>query len=338
MHPSLITRFGGIGDIVLLTPTLKALHERDGVAPDLITGAKWTIPTLKGCPHIGNIHILQKRGLPHFINPSSIQLKRSLKSQTFHTVYNLHPEQRTARHLGFLNLSPLHDISHDGIEHEASRRLRETGLVAQSCAEDLEPWLFSSQDAIDALVAKLPMLQRPFVLVQPGNKKTMKRGSQHSASNTKCWPNTRWQSVIKALLENYLDLEVVLTGSPSEFEYLNEITKGIESDRLHNLSNDLNIIELKAASCLAAGMITVDTGPAHIAAALGCPMIELFGPVSQISHAPLTLGQPTAFISKFHPDEGINFPQIGLISASDVIGKFDSVFDFSRELPYSRLR
>lgn len=45
----------------------------------------------------------------------------------------------------------------------------------------------------------------------------------------------------------------------------------------HNIAGDVPIPRLLALQERAAGMISVDTGPAHSAAALACPLVVLFG-------------------------------------------------------------
>jgi heptosyltransferase-2/heptosyltransferase-3 len=46
---------------------------------------------------------------------------------------------------------------------------------------------------------------------------------------------------------------------------------------VHNAADDLPIPRLVALLERAAGLITVDSGPAHAAAAVGCPLVVLFG-------------------------------------------------------------
>jgi heptosyltransferase-2/heptosyltransferase-3 len=336
---SLITRFGGIGDIVLLTPTLKALTERDGVAPDLVAGAGWVFPTLKNCPYVSDIYLLGKRGLPRFFNASSRKLKKDLKNKIYKNIYNLHEEPRTARHFDFLDLSPLASYQGNSIEHESSRRLRETGLRAESLLEKALPQIFTTQSDIDSLLNKDPVYKEGFILVQPGNKKTMGRGDSTRSSNTKFWSNEKWREVISSLVSAHPNTAILVIGSPSESDYIDEIISPIKSSRIRNYSSDLNLLELKAACTLAAGMITVDTGPAHIAAALGCPMIELFGPCTPESHAPLNLGQKIEMLVKFNNEsEKANYlSSIGLITPAEVIEKFESAFDFHRTAPLSRI-
>ncbi len=54
-----------------------------------------------------------------------------------------------------------------------------------------------------------------------------------------------------------------------------------------NLAREMSVPRLMALSEGALGMISVDTGPAHVAAALGCPVLALFdSPDKQAMYAP----------------------------------------------------
>ena len=55
---------------------------------------------------------------------------------------------------------------------------------------------------------------------------------------------------------------------------------------LHNAADDLPIPRLVALLEHAAGLVTVDSGPAHAAAAVGCPQVVLFGKASPSLYRP----------------------------------------------------
>ena len=43
----LVMRFGAIEDMVLLIPTLKALHQRYGQPCELVTSGSWSLPLME---------------------------------------------------------------------------------------------------------------------------------------------------------------------------------------------------------------------------------------------------------------------------------------------------
>jgi heptosyltransferase-2/heptosyltransferase-3 len=55
---------------------------------------------------------------------------------------------------------------------------------------------------------------------------------------------------------------------------------------LHNVADDLPVPRLVALMSRAAALISVDSGPAHVAAAVGCPQVVLFGRASPALYRP----------------------------------------------------
>jgi len=70
---------------------------------------------------------------------------------------------------------------------------------------------------------------------------------------------------------------IVLLGTGPEYALNEEVAAMANIARLHNAADDLPIPRLVALLARAAGLITVDSGPAHAAAAVGCPLVVLFG-------------------------------------------------------------
>jgi len=92
----------------------------------------------------------------------------------------------------------------------------------------------------------------------------------------------RWAADRFARLADWLGdefgLKVMINGSPAESDLVDEICGLCESDpvSLPALGNTLG--GLKAICNGARIMVTNDTGPRHIAAAMGTPLVTLFGP------------------------------------------------------------
>src|SRR5690606_22867695 len=83
----------------------------------------------------------------------------------------------------------------------------------------------------------------------------------------------------------------ILCGSPPEHALLEDIRAAANNDpRVHNLADDLPIPRLLALLEAAHSMVSVDTGPAHAAAALGCPLVVMFGAASPAQWRPIGPG------------------------------------------------
>jgi lipopolysaccharide heptosyltransferase II len=106
----------------------------------------------------------------------------------------------------------------------------------------------------------------PYAILNPGGNNEAKR-----------WPADRFAKLADWLQSEH-GLWVLLNGSPAESELIDEIRSKSASDpvSLPALGNTLG--GLKAICKGARIMVTNDTGPRHIAAAMGTPLVTLFGP------------------------------------------------------------
>ena len=107
----------------------------------------------------------------------------------------------------------------------------------------------------------------PLVLISPGA----------NFGEAKMWPTDRFAAVADRCASE-LGAVVALTGSPAERSML-EAVQAAAHHRLLDLPRlGMDLAVLKSLVKRAALMITNDTGPRHIAAALGTPVVTIFGP------------------------------------------------------------
>jgi ADP-heptose:LPS heptosyltransferase len=104
----------------------------------------------------------------------------------------------------------------------------------------------------------------------------------------------RWPPASFAALARRLALEdgtpVVFVGSPDESAYVARIVREAgpaPAGMLTDLSGALSIGELAALLSRSGALVTNDTGPMHIGAALGTPTVALFGPETPVMYAPI---------------------------------------------------
>jgi heptosyltransferase-2/heptosyltransferase-3 len=124
--------------------------------------------------------------------------------------------------------------------------------------------------------------ERPLVLLQPGHKKTHKRGRIGTTSHDKHWPAERWAAVIQAVLSELPGAAALVCGSAREAGLVQEIVDAAgtvpAATRVVNVALLRPTLQrLVALSARAHSMISVDTGPAHIAGAMDCPLVVLYG-------------------------------------------------------------
>ncbi len=105
---------------------------------------------------------------------------------------------------------------------------------------------------------------------------------------TKRWPLTSFGAVVDQLYGAHLG-PVVMIGSSEERCYTERV-RALTQSPFIDLSGEVPLRCLPALLSKATAMITNDSGPMHIAAALGVPVIAIFGPTSAIRTGPYGAG------------------------------------------------
>lgn len=124
-------------------------------------------------------------------------------------------------------------------------------------------------------------------------------GIQIGASTpSRMWLHDYWVLLAKKILDYSANIKVVLTGSLAEKEMTGAVEKKVDSDRLINLSGEFGIGSAAALIGQLKVLITPDTGPLHIAAALKIPTVAISVAGTAISSNPIDKGVPHIFIEK----------------------------------------
>ncbi|MGL1934624.1 MAG: glycosyltransferase family 9 protein [Fibrobacterales bacterium] len=110
---------------------------------------------------------------------------------------------------------------------------------------------------------------------------------QGSAWSGKKWPLSYWTESINNIIDNSND-HIVLIGAPQEFEQ-NEKLRAIAPGRIFNKTGSTSLVELSKVLSNARLLITGDTFAMHMATAVSCPVIALFGPSNPIETGPYGL-------------------------------------------------
>jgi lipopolysaccharide heptosyltransferase II len=113
---------------------------------------------------------------------------------------------------------------------------------------------------------------RPWILLHPGASAASRR-----------YPAEHWAHVLR-LLAQELQLPIVLTGSAEESELVDGIQFASAVPAV-SLAGRLALGELGAALRLAAVVVTNNTGPVHMAAAVGTPVVDLYA-LTNPQHTP----------------------------------------------------
>jgi ADP-heptose:LPS heptosyltransferase len=105
-----------------------------------------------------------------------------------------------------------------------------------------------------------------YVVVHPG-----------AAVPSRTYPASSWAAAVAAL--SAAGRSVVVTGGPGESAMTAEIAAAAPDGRALDLGGRLDLAELAGVLARAEVVVVGNTGPAHLAAAVGTPIVSLFAPV-----------------------------------------------------------
>ena len=116
----------------------------------------------------------------------------------------------------------------------------------------------------------------------------------HISSNngqSKRWPIPYWAVLIDKLIR-VQNAQVVLTGASEDIPLIENVTRQMQKQAV-NLAGKTSLPQLVALLKRANLVISGDSGPVHIAAAVGTPLIAFYGPTDPVLSGPVS---PTATI------------------------------------------
>jgi len=106
------------------------------------------------------------------------------------------------------------------------------------------------------------------ILIHPGASREIKR-----------WPVENWAALADTLAGKY-NCAIALTGDRSEHSLTAHIAATMRT-RAQVLAGKLSLIELAKIQSRALAFLSGDTGPYHLAVAVGCPTLTLFAPTDR---------------------------------------------------------
>jgi ADP-heptose:LPS heptosyltransferase len=303
----LVVRFGWMGDMVMLFAFIRALHERLATPVDVVVSGAWTPPLLEPQLGVGQVYWIRSRKDRYWITPQQWRLVEALRARGAGPTWVCEEKNDKGRWLLARAGVPdelivdLHDCPLGAGEHEVDRLLRFAHATPRACVEKLpaardavprwrvpplrvkEDWRADLEDWLE----RRRLAGRRLILIQPGSRSTTRWYRPYRrASNRKYWPLENWARVIDDVARIEADAELLLIGVPSEARLNDEIRSHARSRRVHNVARELPLARLLALQERAVGMISTDTGPAHSAAALGCPLVVIFGVEDPVVYTP----------------------------------------------------
>lgn len=315
-----------MGDAVLLTVLIHRLAERHGTAVNLLSSGGWTKALLAPDPAVGEIRLVTSRKRPYWLTPSQREAVAWLKTQQG-TIYLCDPDEYSLRLVE--RAIPRSRIVRvwdhwPGFDAHWADWWESIGTGQPLAVGTGQPRLVVAETAMAdarAWMAARALREREFVLIQPGNKKTAKRFTWNR-ENDKFWPLDRWTQTVQAILQTDPTLKVIVCGSPAEAALAEGIAASCGDPRVFSGAMDLPIPRFAALASMAHSMVSIDTGPAHVAAAVDCPIVVLFGAFGSRRWAPRA---PTAKVIALGGVQETNDGHVNRITAEQVITAWRSL-------------
>jgi heptosyltransferase-2 len=111
-------------------------------------------------------------------------------------------------------------------------------------------------------------------------------GAGASYGSAKCWPPARFAALAN-LLQSQYDAEIILFGTAGESAVSNAIAVEMRRPPI-DLTGKTAVADLPALFSQCQLFVGNDSGAMHIAAAVGLPVVAVFGPTDPLGTAPVT--------------------------------------------------
>jgi lipopolysaccharide heptosyltransferase II len=269
----LCVRFSSIGDVLLTTPLVRALHRRHPEAELYFVTKRAMAPLVIENPHLTQVLMLEPneriidlaRRLRAIGPTHGLDLHGSLRSTALRLLvpcrwsgYSKRKITRTALIATKINLYR-RNVPVGERYFEAAR-----GLDVQPDGGPPEFFLAPAARAhMSHWLAHVGLDGQPFAVVAPG-----------AAHATKRWPIHHWQALAERLRQ--LGYGVVAVGGPEDRELGNAL-----GSHVVNVAGEFTLQETGACLARAAVVVSGDTGVMHMATGVGARVIALFGPTVQ---------------------------------------------------------
>ncbi|MXV82490.1 lipopolysaccharide heptosyltransferase II [Candidatus Poribacteria bacterium] len=291
MQNILVCQTGGwIGDMVLLTPALRTLKQTFRESCLALLLRPRVADLMESHPYVDACIVDEKtegrvRSVTRFL--------RQVRNISFDLAVVLHPTSFRNALLPFLARIPIRvgtningrgmllteSCRDDTSLHEVHRYLRVLQLLdIDTPSDDLEFWHTDADRQVIENLLRAEGVSRDdrLIAVNLGTTWTTKR-----------WEVVNFIEVIQQITRLLPEAKVVLTGSHAEQRLIEALPASLP---IINLVGRTSILQLGALLERCDVCLTCDSGPMHIAAAVGTPTVSLFGPTDPVRHRPYGVG------------------------------------------------
>jgi ADP-heptose:LPS heptosyltransferase len=289
--------------MVMVTRMLNLLHRRYGQPCQVIGTGSWTASTYAGNPDVADVWAFH-RHLPFPFDAAWLPVRRALRRSAPGPIYVCERHYRQLpRIYRMLRLSgvdprrcvfisdrpvkgPVPETDHLvdrlvalGARTPSSLRAADYPAMADATLDGPRLYVLDSERTErDAWLRSRGFMGRELIVFQPGNHRTMgPRRARWRRLNTddKWWPLERWAELLQRIHRERPQAVLLLRGSAEEVSMLEEIRAASQLPSVATVGTTLR--QLYALCEAASSVVSIDSGPAHAAAALSVPLVVLYG-------------------------------------------------------------
>ncbi len=283
---ALIIRAGRLGDTVWGTTVIEPIRAYLGEQTKIdIIVTRGMRALFEHDPRIETIFEISHRSIPLVFSPTKLAVLRKSFQQPYDLVVNLETSSHFSSLLRHVRSNqkictstlPPHAERPDGLNVVNFYSYVLAQGVPASLCKDAAPTLRSPAH-VD--VASLIGNDREYLCLHPGNS-LLARGKTALRS----WPESHWRELVGLITQHVPSLQIVLIGEKSE----RALSEAVAADfpGVINLAGCTTLPQLMAILAHSRALVTTDTGPSHVAAALATPVIAIFGPSEAYGTGPI---------------------------------------------------
>jgi lipopolysaccharide heptosyltransferase I len=297
----LVVRLTALGDILHTIPAVAALRAAHaGARIDWVVERKWA-PVLEGSPALGEVIPFERRSAW-----GAVECVQRLRENRYTCVIDFQGLYKSSL-LAALSGAPRRIGFNRNWAREAgaamfyTERVIPTGRHVAELNYSLVERAGAARPATPEYPLRVPAggaasirarlhergIDGGYIVVGPG-------GSWRA----KCWPAERYGELCREFGRKY-NLRVVVIHGPGEKFIAEEVLRAATPAQPALISTTLE--ELMGLLAHARCVIAADSGPLHLAAALGAPVVGLYGPTDPARNGPFAPG--AAIVHKARPEE-----------------------------------
>ena len=289
----LLLRIERIGDLIMALPAIRDVR---ALAPDadidLVVGS-WNAELAAALPYVTRVLTMTPRWLDRDSGgesfPALVRSAITWRHRAYDVAINFEPDIRTNLLLALAGARWTAGWTTGGGGALLDRGLAyDTGAHTSANLRRLVADVFSSQPPSSNLpLLVLPDSARERVEHRLGRQTGRPMAGVHVSGGrlVKQWDPARFADVAARLVKND-GARILLTGSAADRPMVDQVKAVLNADDVIDVAGDASLLELAALIERCDVFVTGDTGPMHVAAAVGTPIVAVFGPSEPRRYAP----------------------------------------------------